>query len=57
MVNQNAQQVQAYNVIAGISTPFEVQGVLYDSNTPDNKRNWLIWGTDSVEDDEVEEPF
>jgi hypothetical protein len=57
LVNQNAQQVQAYNVIAGISTPFEVQGVLYDSNTPDNKRNWLIWGTDSVEDDEVEEPF
>ncbi|MCM1564589.1 MAG: hypothetical protein NC238_01290 [Dehalobacter sp.] len=57
LVNQNAKQVQAYNVIAGTSISFEVQGVLYNSNTPDNKRNWIIWGTEKVEEDEVEELF
>ena len=55
LVEQNAQDIQAYNVIQGNNLPFEVRGSLYSSDNTQDKELCLIWCVKT--NDENEEVF
>jgi len=55
LVEQGAEEIQAYNVVQGENMPFKVQGVLYNSNQLKDNRKGLVWVTKN--EDECEDPF
>lgn len=52
LVGQNAEDIQAYNVVQGNNLPFEVQGRLYSSDKAQDKEPCLIWCTNTNEENE-----
>jgi len=52
LVEQNAQDIQAYNVVQGNNLPFEVQGKLYSSDKAQDKEPCLIWCTNTNKENE-----
>lgn len=53
LVEEGAEEIQAYNIFAGESLQFKVQGTLYNSNQFNDYNKWLVWVTDEADDEEL----